>query len=400
MKITGNSFRKIQRLLNFAKAHYTSLSPRKKSTVSVITSFLVLIFVSVLFKGCISLLCNHTKPAIQPMVIREGNVLKVPEGSPLRKQLIAQNVEISSAPHLISIPGSIEADPLLTVNVLSPLPGRLTSIDVNLGDTVKKDQLLAEISSPDLQQAQSYFKIAQAVLVQTQAALKRSKEVNRVGGNSIKDIEIALSNFEQAEAEFKRAETTLNILGHNTSNSLTIKAPISGKITAINYGKFAYITDPTSTLLTITNIQSILVTANIPENLIGKTIKNMPVEIKVNAYPSDVWHGKVTFVNAYLDSDSRRNKTRISLQNSNEKLQPNMFATIQISYPLPNHIIIPVSSVLMNNDTTSVFVEIAPWTFERRDVELGAEDGEKVRVLAGIKSNDRVVVSGGVLVND
>ena len=54
----------------------------------------------------------------------------------------------------------------------------------------------------------------------------------------------------------------------------------------------------------------------------------------------------------------------------------------------------------MNNDTTSVFVETTPWTFVRHPVELGTEDGETIRVLSGLKAGDRIVTTGGVLVND
>jgi cobalt-zinc-cadmium efflux system membrane fusion protein len=63
-------------------------------------------------------------------------------------------------------------------------------------------------------------------------------------------------------------------------------------------------------------------------------------------------------------------------------------------------VFVPESALLMNNDTTSVFVEVAPWTFERRAVELSYDDGGDTRVLKGLKSGDRVVVRGGVLLND
>ena len=54
----------------------------------------------------------------------------------------------------------------------------------------------------------------------------------------------------------------------------------------------------------------------------------------------------------------------------------------------------------MHNDTTALFVETTPWTFERREVELGAEDRGAVRILSGLNSGDRIVSSGGVLMND
>ena len=60
----------------------------------------------------------------------------------------------------------------------------------------------------------------------------------------------------------------------------------------------------------------------------------------------------------------------------------------------------PESALLMNNDNTSVFVEVAPWTFERRTVDLSYDESGDTRVLKGVKAGDRVIVRGGVLLND
>jgi cobalt-zinc-cadmium efflux system membrane fusion protein len=54
----------------------------------------------------------------------------------------------------------------------------------------------------------------------------------------------------------------------------------------------------------------------------------------------------------------------------------------------------------MNNDAVSVFVEAEPWIFVRRVVELGREDGDQVRIRSGLNAGERVVVRGGVLLND
>jgi cobalt-zinc-cadmium efflux system membrane fusion protein len=54
----------------------------------------------------------------------------------------------------------------------------------------------------------------------------------------------------------------------------------------------------------------------------------------------------------------------------------------------------------MNNDSTTVLVEVAPWAFERRQVDLGLDEGSAVRILSGLKPGERVVIKGGVLLGD
>ena len=181
---------------------------------------------------------------------------------------------------------------------------------------------------------------------------------------------------------------------------MTIRAPISGQVTALNYGTGSYINDPTSPLLTIANTKTVWVTAYITERLAGAIKKGLPAAVYLAAYPEQVFKGTVASVSAFLDADTRRNKTRIAFTNPKGTFQPNMFATVKLSLPQPDQIIIPPSAILMSNDTTSVFVEESPWTFVRRDIKLGMEDGQHVRVLSGLKAGERIVMSGGVLVND
>ena len=68
--------------------------------------------------------------------------------------------------------------------------------------------------------------------------------------------------------------------------------------------------------------------------------------------------------------------------------------------PQSGAISVPTSALLMNNDDTTVFVEVAPWTFARRKVETGYEDNGQARIVHGLKTGERVVSAGGVLLND
>jgi cobalt-zinc-cadmium efflux system membrane fusion protein len=91
---------------------------------------------------------------------------------------------------------------------------------------------------------------------------------------------------------------------------------------------------------------------------------------------------------------------RIAFGNSDGALKPNMFATAIFREAERAQLMLPTSSLLMNNDSTTVFVEVAPWTFERRRVEVGYEADKAVSVVDGVTSGDRVIVAGGVLLND
>ncbi len=378
------------------RAQYQKLSPKQQPIAILLIVFVCLLLLFILFKYS----SNQEQPETPPLMIRQGDHIIVPEHSSLRAQLTIKPVSVSNLPHLVSLPGVIEVDPTHNVNILPPLTGRLTKIYANIGDYVQKDQILAEISSPDLAQASSDDDKALAALQLAQEALKRAKAVNHAGGSAVKDVQIAKSNYIQAKAEAKRTADKLKALGNSNFSLLTIKAPMEGRITALNYGLGAYITDPTAILMSVADLSTIWVTANVPENIVSVIRPNQAVAISLSAYPNQDFQGKITFINALLDPDTRRNKTRIALSNPDGKLLPNMYATVKVIVPQPESILIPTSALFMNNDTTSVYVEIAPWTFERKSVQLGKEDNNIIRVLSGLKADDHIVVNGGIFIND
>jgi cobalt-zinc-cadmium efflux system membrane fusion protein len=118
------------------------------------------------------------------------------------------------------------------------------------------------------------------------------------------------------------------------------------------------------------------------------------------AYPDRPLHGKVLIVGDVIEPDSRRNKIRIAFANADYALKPNMFATVTLIGPSQPQVVLPSSSLLMNNDRTTVFVATAPWTFERRTVEPQLEEGPSVAIRSGISAGEQVVVKGGILLND
>ncbi len=181
---------------------------------------------------------NNKGSTPEPMLVRSGEKLIVPEKSPFRTRLKVATVAMTDIPHILNFPAVVEANPSKTVNVLPPLTGRLLELKVKLGDSVKQGQLLAVISSGDLAQAYSDYDKARDALELARQALNRGKGVNAAGANAAKDLEQLQSNYSQAAAEEKRAGNKLNTLGVDKSGeksrTLNIIAPVSGTITALN----------------------------------------------------------------------------------------------------------------------------------------------------------------------
>jgi cobalt-zinc-cadmium efflux system membrane fusion protein len=302
----------------------------------------------------------------------------------------------------IALPAIVESDPARTAAVLTPLSGRLISLKVALGDRVKKGQVLAIIDSPDLGQAYDDDAKAADTLRLAEKNLQREEGQHQIGAASDKDLDQAKSDRNQALAERTRTQARLGMLGASAarSNLLTVAASMSGSITALSVAPGDVINDPTQPLMTIADLSTVWVTALVPEKDVSAVYKDQSAEVTLSAYPDKVLRSKVLFVSDVIEPDSRRNKIRIAFANGDYSLKPNMFATVTVIGPARTEIVVPSSALLMNNDRTSVFVATAPWTFERRTVDPDLGDGATVAVRSGLAAGDRVVIKGGILLND
>ena len=177
-------------------------------------------------------------------------------------------------------------------------------------------------------------------------------------------------------------------------------APVSGSVTSLAITPGSLINDPTQPMMSIADLSTVWVTAMVPEKDVAALSKNQDAQVSLLAYPDRVLHGKVLFVSAVIEPDTRRNKIRIAFANQDYALKPNMFATVTLMGPTQSRVVLPSSALLMNNDRTSVFIATAPWTFERRTVDPQLEEGPSVAIRSGVGAGEQVVVKGGILLND
>ena len=147
---------------------------------------------------------------------------------------------------------------------------------------------------------------------------------------------------------------------------LRVNAPVSGSVISLSVAPGAYVNDPTSAMMTIANIDTVWVTANVPEKDVSFIYPGQSVKVAVTSYPGSAFSGKVLFVSDVIEPDTRRNKVRIEFQNPDKALKPNMFATVTFVAPPVSRITVPNSALLMTNEKTSVFVEVESWALERR----------------------------------
>ena len=340
-----------------------------------------------------------------PNLVRDGSRIVVPEGSPLRGKLTIGTVTQQQIDRTLQLPAIVEAEPARTVKVLPPVAGRLVDLKVQLGERVERGQELAVIDSSDLAQAYADEDKARSAVKMTKQALDRAVALEKYSAGSVKDRQQAENDHAQAQAELERTQSRLRAIGASADlkeegRKLSLKAPVSGSVIDLQVARGAHLNDPTAAIMTIANLDEIWVTANVPEKDTALVAQRQAVDVVFAAYPGEVFKGRVLFVSDILDPDTRRTKVRIAFQNPDMRLKPNMFASATFVTPKRTVPIVPTTAVVLRNEADQVLVEIAPWTFEARPIEIDFQQGNQAVIAHGLEAGQRVVVKGGVLLND
>jgi len=392
-----------------------SPQPGRPGLASILTTLGLLALAAVLITGAYrqiataywtkALAQGPAKPDSGPLLVREGDRIIVPEGSPLRAKLTVEAVAEQQVQRTLVLPAVVEADPSRLVKVLPPLAGRITQLKIQLGERVKEGQALAVLDSPDLGTAFADHERATVVLDLARKNRDRLRNLSKIGGAAVKELQQAETDYVTADVEHHRADARLKQIGVNPETSepmrtVTITAPIAGSVIEVDVGAGAFWNDPNASLLTVADLSSIWVTANVPEKDTALVAKGQPVEVVFGAYPNEVFKGEVLFVSDVLDPDSRRTKVRIAFPNPEVRLKPNMFANVSFLTAPQMVATVPSTALVMKNEGDRVFVEVAPWTFVPRPVEVNYQQGNSAIIKSGLAAGERAVVKGGVLLND
>jgi membrane fusion protein, heavy metal efflux system len=335
----------------------------------------------------------------------DGARITVPPTSPLRAKLGIAEVADKKIQRSLTLPAVVESDPARTAKVLPSVAGRVIDLKVQLGARVAAGDVLAVIESSDLAQAFSDLEKARSALTLTKQTLDRLLVLEKTRAIAVKDREQAQSDYAQAQSEFERAQNRLQAIGAPSDQKgddrrLSMKAPVAGSVIDLQMAPGAFLNDPTAAVMTIADLSTVWVTANVPEKDTALISKGQSVDVVFTAYPNEVFKGKVLFVSDVLDPDTRRMKVRIAFENPDIRLKPNMFANATFLAPEQAMPVVPTTALMLRNETDQVFVEIAPWVFEAHPIEIAFQQGNEAIVARGLKAGEHVVVKGGVLLND
>jgi cobalt-zinc-cadmium efflux system membrane fusion protein len=342
-----------------------------------------------------------------------GIVLMAPEESS-RIGLVVQAVTRSDFRTYREFPAIVQPNERAMADITTLVRGRVVDVYADLGQQVEANALLAILYSSELGLAQSAYLKSRAKLHVAEQAYARAKFLlqEKVIGEAEAQRRQAELLSMQAEAheardhlkllgmsdeEFRRLDKSRDIRSH-----VPIVAPFAGRIIGRNLTR-GEVVETTEKLFVVADLSEVWVRANIPEKDIPfvhsvHASGGTQAEVRINAYPREIFKGTITYVGDVLDPATRTMQLRLELPNPEGRLKPEMFATIRLySESQPDRLAVPEASLQRDQDRTFVFVQRNANEYEAREVQTGESNGTHTTILGGLTEGEPVVTHGAFI---
>lgn len=312
------------------------------------------------------------------------------------------------------IPGTIIPNENRTARLSAPAEGRVVTVRVQPGDRIGRGQVLVSLLGPGAGSAQSDVSkaAAQVVAMRAQAGYARAareraerlltlKAIPRQDyERAIADDESAKASLSQALSEQRRAISSAEQLGAGASatGEMVLRSPLSGVVLSRSAQPGAVVGAGTQ-LVSVTDPTSLWLQVNAPEKLASLFRVGGILHFSVPAYPADRFDARITAVGAALDPDSRTLLVRATVLNGNQKLKPEMLATVSVESEGTSTVpVVPDGAIQLFDGRPNVFIakpnHAGGATFVRRSVEIGSRTGSAVAVPRGLAAGELVVTVG------
>lgn len=361
--------------------------------------------------------CEHNMKTYKCEECRyEVGVAKVPQDLIKQKLVEVQKVAERNFNSGITLTGEVHFDERKIAHISPRIPGIVSKVLVDLGQTVKAGQVLIELESVELAESQADYLEALAQKRLAKKSESRQKTLHEQKITSEKEYLQAQQVYESSKIRANSLRQKLMRYGATkaevsklekqglsyATGKLAVSAPFSGDILQLHTVRGEGV-EPGSEMLLIGDTSSLWVWVDLFESQLASVRKAMqadglPVSLMVRAYDNEMFSGKLDFVGKVMDKNLRIVKARVTLNNIEGKLKPGMFARVYLGLDKSqNKPSVPETAVVYDEDRQFVFVHQMDDYFVRRAVKTGSNVDGFIEILDGLTANQTVVVTGAFL---
>ena len=284
-----------------------------------------------------------------------------------------ETVKTQEVEQIQEFTATVEAN---VVNNIDPsMSLRINDILVEVGDHVRKGQVLAQMDKTNLLQSQTQ-------LENIQLEYDRAFELYKVGGASKQSLDAQKTQLDVAKTAYE-----------NLKENTRLVSPINGIVTARNYDSGDMIGG--EPVVTIEQMSPVKLLVNVSESFYTRVRKGMDVNVKVEVYGDEIFHGKVSLIYPTVDPQTRTFPVEIKLPNKDLKVRPGMFARVTMNFGTQNHVVAPDLSIIKQAGSGDRYIYVyKDGKVSYNKVLLGRRMDDKYEIISGVSDGDQVVVAG------
>lgn len=350
--------------------------------------------------------CREPVPtsASRPNPADTAELFTIPANQMAHVQVIT--VEPTKLTRTLRLTGAVSYNGFHTTPVITQVSGPVNRVAVVPGQMVTRGEPMLYVASPDYSQLRSNYLKAKDAYALAQKAYARAKDLYEHHALAEQNLEQAESAEVQAQGDLTAAEAALKVLGINDPNALltappsfeaTVKAPISGQVVEQDVAVGQLLQPGVTQCFVISDTSNVWVLVNVYQKDLPYVRVGDPVTIRTDSYP-DTFQGRISYLAAALDPNTRTLQARIDTNNPGQKLKKDMYVVASVDAgTMQNAIALPDAAVLRDNENQPfVYVEHGSNQFGRRSVTIGESMQGQTQVVSGLQAGDRVVGDGSL----
>lgn len=350
-------------------------------------------------------------PAAASAEVASADPMSVDAGGEIARRLSTGPLVTKTFAETIRIAGKLDVNQYRTSRIGAPITGRLTQVDALFGQQVKQGQVLAEISSPELGQAQLAFLRANSQQQLLTRAVERAELLLAADVIGSAELQRRQSERTVAIAEKRAAGDQLKSLGLTDQRIKTLErtghiqatapivAPLNGTVIERRVAQ-GQVVNPADVLFIVSDLSTLWALAEVPEQD-GKFVKQgQSVEVEIPALDNNRTSGKVAYVADVVNPETRTVRVGVVLENGERRLKPSMLITMLIEGRSSAQQLVPSTAVVRENDRDYIFVAQTGNRFRLVPVDLGLERDGMRPVLKPFANNPTIVIDGAFHLNN
>lgn len=296
------------------------------------------------------------------------------------------------------IPAVVQFRDAATSAVTSPVEGRVESIHVSTGQTVKKGDPLINVRSVELLNMQAALRGAQTRLRLAKDTLDRQERLDKDGVAVPAELIEAKTNLNNAQNDVRRIRSVLKNVGSKRTENLTLHAPRDGVLLERNVVVGDAVGPESGALMRVGDTNSLWMVAQVFDGDLGRVVPDSRVRIHLPGGLVETY-GHVSRIGAVVDSTMRRAPVWIELDDT-EGLRPGMMGQAALQLRTDGAMRLPPTAVLLTEDGEyRTWVEVEPGAYRPRSIVVGQTRHGLVEIMSGLEAGERVVVEGALLLD-